>query len=266
LLLRHRQLGNAVAERCSHDPSIADELMEAVGELEEMYKGVIVATKADGAKSSSGQRVDTPRAVEAFKKQSTKTGELALGVRIKRKEAERFAAEESERKRKEALAAEEDLTGKDEVFKAGHRVAQAVHKIELDEKDLTPPAMLARAARKLADAMKQLSELSKTGSTSEIILLAREIASFVSDIVKWANKCAEECSDPLMASELRDSAAVAKNFAIQLKIICAVKAGTSADDPTTKKSLIICAQGLSKNVVNTVNVSQVAKLKKKLKG
>eukprot|EP01122_Echinamoeba_exundans_P008589 TRINITY_DN2874_c0_g1_i1.p1 TRINITY_DN2874_c0_g1~~TRINITY_DN2874_c0_g1_i1.p1 ORF type:complete len:1071 (-),score=258.53 TRINITY_DN2874_c0_g1_i1:58-3219(-) len=266
LLLRHRQLANAVVERCSHDPSVADELMEAVAELEELYKGVIVATKADGSKSAASQRVDTPKAVEAFKKQSTKTGDLALGVRIKRKEAERRAAEEAERKRKEALAAEEDLTGKDEVFKAGHRVAQAVHKIELDEADLTPPAMLARAARKLADAMKQLSELSKTGSTSEIILLAREIASFVSDIVKWANKCAEECSDPLMAAELRDSAAVAKNFSIQLKIICAVKAGTSADDPTTKKSLVICAQGLSKNVVNTVNVSQVAKLKKKLKG
>jgi len=65
--------------------------------------------------------------------------------------------------------------------------------------------------------------------------------------------------------ELRDAAAVAKNFAVQLKILCAVKAGTSQDDPTAKKSLVICAQGLSKNVINTVHVSQVAKLKKKLK-
>lgn len=266
MLLRHRQLGNAVVDRCTHDPSIANELMESISELEELYKGVIVATKSDGAKSTPSQRTETPKAVDAFKKQSLKTGDLALGVRVARKEAERRAAEEAERKRKEALAAEEDLTGKDEVFKAGHRVAQAVRSIELDEKDLSPPAMLARAAKKLADAMKQLSELSKTGSTSEIIMLAREIANFVTEIVKWSSKCAEECSDPLMAAELRDSAAVAKNFSIQLKIICAVKAGTSADDPTTKKSLVICAQGLSKNVVNTVHVSQVAKLKKKLKG
>lgn len=266
LLLRHRQLGNAVAERCVHDPSLASELMEALDGLEEQYKAVIIATKSDSAKSSASQRTETAKAVEAFKKQCAKTGDLALGVREKRKAAEAAAAAEAERKRLAALAAEEDLTGKDEMFKAGHRVAQAVHKIDLDDKDLSPPAMLARAAKKLAEAMKKLSELSKTGSTTEIIMMAREIANFVSEIVKFANRCADECSDPLMASELRDSAAVAKNFAIQLKIICAVKAGTSADDPTTKKSLIICAQGLSKNVVNTVNVSQVAKLKKKLKG
>jgi hypothetical protein len=63
----------------------------------------------------------------------------------------------------------------------------------------------------------------------------------------------------------RDAAKVATNYSIQLKIICAVKAGSPAEDPTAKKSLVLSAQGLAKSVIECVNISQIAKLKKKLR-
>jgi hypothetical protein len=262
-LLRHRQLGKAVAERCEHDPALGDKLNSAIDDLEEIYKEVIMATKvalADPSKNGEAAKV-----VEKFKKQSLVTAEIAKSVRVSRKEAEERAKVEAEKKRLAALEAEKNLEGKDEVYRAGHKVAQAVHHLLLEKDDGTPASKLARAAHQLSEAMKKLSDLANSGNITEMIMMAREIAAFVNEIVKFANQAAAECSDPHLAQELRDTAAVAKNFAIQLKIICAVKAGSAQDDPTAKKSLIICAQGLAKNVVEAVHVSQVAKLKKKLK-
>lgn len=256
-LAKHKQLIQLAAERTT-DPKHADALNNAMSKLETDFQNIVLAAK-DKLSNPSAPDTKINAAVEDFKKQSTLTGQLALKLKQIRAEAE-----ETERLRR--LKEEEEMKNKDEVYAAAHTVEKAVQRIQMEfPHDGSPAGMLAKAASEIARAMKLLSEIAKTGSKNELIMSARDIANYIAEVVKWANKCAEECSDPLLARELRDAASVAKNYSVQLKILCAVKAGMDADDPTAKKSLVICAQGMAKAVVNCVHTSQLAKLKKKLK-
>jgi len=129
LLLRHRQFANAIQERCQHDPELAEQLLNAIGLLEECYKEVIVTSKTALADPSTfllllcqyfvnlllGKIGAADVAVEKFKKLSNQTADLARGVKTSRKEAEQRAKEEAEKLRLAQLAAEADLKDKDEV-------------------------------------------------------------------------------------------------------------------------------------------------------
>jgi len=67
-----------------------------------------------------------------------------------------------------------------------------------------------------------------------------------------------------LCRELRDYGQVTKNFAVQLKILAAVKGGQILEeDPDGIQSLIICSQGVSKNLMEIVKLSQISKLKRK---
>lgn len=179
-------------------------------------------------------------------------------------EEERRRKEEAEKLAKQRQLEEEALAGKDEIYKAGHKITQAVNLSPLDD-DGSAVSLLVKAAEKIGLAMKELSELSKADSKKDVIERARSIANFVTEIQKLAARVADECSDKKLVQELKDAATVVKNFSIQLKIVCAVKGSSSENDDTANRSLINCAQGLCKNVVDCVNVARIAKLKKKLR-
>jgi ribosomal protein S21 len=258
-LLKHRHLAEQVAER-AHDQKQAEELKKAVTDLEELFPKIVLAAKDSLNKpGDTSLQAKVAANVEAFQKLSTQTGQWAASIK-----KDRLAWEESERLRR--LKEEEELKHKDEVYQAGYQVEKRVNEIKFDiGEEGTPAQMLAKAATEIAKAMKLLSDIAKTGTKKDLIINARQIANFVAEVSKWANKCADECRDPILVQELRDAAKVATNYSVQLKIICAVKAGSPAEDPTAKKSLILSAQGLAKSVIECVNISQIAKLKKKLR-
>jgi hypothetical protein len=261
-LAKHRQLANQIGEACAHDPSVAERLNAQMDKLEEVYKQIVVATKA--ATTDPSKKAVVAALVTEFQKVAAQSAEEA-------KKAKASAAAEKKRQEEEAIAAakrrkleEEELAGKNDIYRAAHKVELAVDAADDMPKDGSPASMLVFTAAKIAKAMKKLSELSESTDKAGTINQAREIATLTADIVKYANLAGAECSDPKLARELKDAAGVAKNFSIQLKIVCAVKA-SSGDDATAQKSLVTCAQGLCKNVVECVDVSRVARLKKKLR-
>lgn len=267
-LASHRQLAIQIGDANAHDPSVKKRLEAQVDKLEDVYKKIVVATSAAASETNPAAAATKKAAVETlvadFQRVAAQSAEEAqkakdsAAAEKKRQEAE---AAEAARLRKQA---EEDLAGKNEIYRAAHKVTQAVNAADDMPLDGSPASKLIFAASKVATAMKLLSELSETDDKAANINQARQIAALVAEVYKYANEAANDCSDPRLAQELRDTAAVAKNFGIQLKIVCAVKA-SSGDDATAQKSLITCAQGLCKNVVNCVDVARVAKLKKKLK-
>lgn len=145
------------------------------------------------------------------------------------------------------------------------------------EVDTSPAGSLVALANKLAKAMEQLAAMSKTGKDSlvllvssflgtkqQLIALARQIAELASQIMGLIEAACQNCRDPILCQEMRDMGHVSKNFAVQLKIICGVKANLILEeDPTVAASLITCCQGMCKAVGEVVNLSQVAKLKPK---
>ena len=93
-------------------------------------------------------------------------------------------------------------------------------------------------------------------------MLARKIADTVANIHKLIGEVCQGCRDRVLNGEMMDQGNVSKNYAIQLKILCSVKANlVLEDDPDTRQSLVICARGLCKSVNDIVNLSQIAKLK-----
>lgn len=267
-LASHRQLATQIGDANSHDPSVKKRLMAQVDQLEDTYKKIVTATAAAASETNPAAAATKRAAVDAlvaeFQKIAAKSAEEAQKAKesaaAEKKRQEEEAAEAARRRKLE----EEDLAGKNEIYRAAHKVTQAVNAADDIPLDGSPSSKLIVAASKVATAMKLLSELSETADKAANINQARQIAALVAEVHKYANEAAADCSDPKLAQELRDTANVAKNFGIQLKIVCAVKA-SSGDDSTAQKSLITCAQGLCKNVVNCVDVARVAKLKKKLR-
>lgn len=232
-------------------------------QLDDIYKQIVIATKAATTDPSKKQAVaDLVAKFQKVAAQSTEESKKAkASVEAEQKRVQAEAAEAARRRKLE----EEEMAGKNEIFKAAHKVAQAASSAEGDmPNDGSPTSMLVYTAGKMANVMKLLAELAETTDKAAAINKAREIAALTTELHKYANLAANECSDPKLAQELRNAANVAKNFSIQLKIVCAVKA-SSGDDATAQKSLVTCAQSLCKNVVECVDIARVARLKKKMK-
>jgi len=130
--------------------------------------------------------------------------------------------------------------------------------------DDTAAGSLVGLANELARLMQELAVLSKTGTKEQLIALGRKIAGMVNNIMKLIEDACANCRDPILCAEMRDMGHVSKNFAIQLKIICGVKANmVLGNDPDAAGALITSCQGMCKSVGEVVKLSQIAKLKPK---
>jgi len=258
-LLKHKAYIQAVGDRADHDPEAKQRFLDQAKQLDNLYAQLVKDSKT--ALSSPGDAAALAKVredVANFKRVAASTAKQAIDLKIGRKEAERRAEEEAKRRREEE---EREMANRDEIFRAGKNVERAVREYQ---EDGSPAGQLVKFANQIALAMQKLSELAKSGSKRDIIMGAREIANYVKEIVKNAKLAAAQCKDPILARELVDAAEVANNFGVQIKIVAAVKASSDDNDPTAKKSLVICCQGLTKSVIETVNVAQYAKLRKKL--
>lgn len=262
LVSKQAHLLNVIADsKCSHDKELSNNMKQVANNLEDTYLKIVQMTKE--ALSNPSSQPKYVALIKDLKENTEKSIELS-DLAKKSVEAEKLRMkQELERLEAERRKAEEELKDKDEIYRLGHKITESTQLSSLED-DGSSVSMLIKAADLIGKAMKQLSELSKSNSKKEIIQNARDIANFVNEIQKYALRVSNECSDPILAKEMIDSSKVVKNFAIQMKIVCAVKSSSEENDPTAHKSLVNCAQGLCKNVLNCVNIAKIAKLKKKL--
>jgi len=207
----------------------------------------------------------------ALAKQAALTAQLAQDIKKGKVEAEAKQAEmirlahearlrEEEEKKKKIELAMPALCIK-EIFVAATEITNLT--AGLDD-DASAAGSLVGLAKLLAKKMQDLAILGKTGKKEDLIALGREIAGLLTNIMKFIEEACANCRDPILCQEMRDMGHVAKNFAIQLKIICGVKANMILEnDPDAANALITSSQGICRSVTEIVKLSQVAKLKPK---
>ncbi len=81
------------------------------------------------------------------------------------------------------------------------------------------------------------------------------------EIGKHSEEMCKSCRDPKTIDNLRSSAAAARNFGIQLKILCAVKTASEVVDSTTEGQLVTCGKGLATAVIGLIDAAEVGALK-----
>jgi len=260
-----------VADRCTFDPNLGEQLITETNKLDPLLMEVEKKSEVVKKNPSDQKAVKALReAADAFQQQSTKTGELAQKIKHGRKEAEERAKEEARRAEEEArrLAEERKMkaaqavpVGIKEIWMDAQSLLEATQAIKYDN---SPIGDLVRLAEELAKLMQQLAAQSKTGTKKDIIMLSRKIADTISNIHTLIGKVCDGCRDQVLNGEMMGQGNVSKNYGIQLKILGSVKANmVLEDDPDTRQSLVICARGLCKSVNDIVSLSQVAKLKPK---
>jgi len=149
------------------------------------------------------------------------------------------------------------------VFQAAQQLDSAVKAKHLDD---SPLGKLFAASQSIAADMAALSAFAAQGNKKEMILAARRIADAVKQFVANANKIAAETNDPVLKANILASAQAAGNYAVQLKIVAAVKAASDENDPTAETQLISCAQGLCSAVGTCAFSSESATVKNAARG
>jgi len=163
-------------------------------------------------------------------------------------------------KKKEKELAEAIPIGIKEVYIAGQEIEQISNQYEKDDSAF---GQLVEKSGDLGHILSELASLAKIGTPKDIIQKSKEIAGLVNSISKFIDDICKECPDKVLCRELKDYGQVTKNFSVQLKILAAVKGSQILeDDPDGIQSLIICSQGLSKNIMEIIKLAQISKLKR----
>jgi len=138
---------------------------------------------------------------------------------------------------------------------------QAVRNLVVDPN--SPEGRLFGLAKTIADELAKLHAAAKSGSKHDIIMCSRQIATLVSQVLAQAQEAAAKCTDRRLSETLLTQAQAAKNFAVQLKILTAVKAATAEEDPTVKALLVKCSKQLANSMIKAISAAEVTKLRSK---
>jgi len=184
------------------------------------------------------------------------------------------------------------------VAEAAEVLETATRDLSIDD---SPIGKLYSASQLIGLEMAKLSAAAARGDKKEMIRAARALAAATVDMNKYALAVAQGCrgivpysllpakdrllfslfrfsfsfsfpfsrsffvSRSLLDPETRDylisMALAAKNFGVQLKILCAVKASSEGVDKTAEGQLITCAKGLTHAVIEAINYAEIAELK-----
>jgi len=125
--------------------------------------------------------------------------------------------------------------------------------------DKTSEGKIFAAMKDIAALMAKLADASKRGAKREIIELSRQICQITVSTLTQAMESAGTCTDQQLSDNMLTNAQAAKNFATQLKILCAVKASTSDDDPTVKAQLVKCAKNISQALTTLCKTAETVK-------
>ena len=147
----------------------------------------------------------------------------------------------------------------DKVMVAAHQVTNFVNKAATPV--LPEEKTLLEISTDLGKEMEKLALYARQGNKTEMIATAKKIAGMISHIEKLTKEISNKCKNPLLKQQLLQVASAPQNFAVQLKIICAVKDRTSNDDKSASAQLVTCAQGLANSVTQTLSAAHAASLK-----
>jgi len=151
------------------------------------------------------------------------------------------------------------LTSDDKIMQAAYDVSNAAR--DASEPRILEQKTLLGIVAALAKEMEALSLAAQNNSKKDMISYARNIAEMISQVQNLAAIIADKCGDKRLKDQLLSISKVPKNFAIQLKIISAVKASSGENDASAKSQLVICAQSLANSVVSTLKAAEAAQLK-----
>ncbi|PRP73263.1 hypothetical protein PROFUN_16891, partial [Planoprotostelium fungivorum] len=146
---------------------------------------------------------------------------------------------------------------KDAILDAAQNVSNAasVNPVNQEHKNLLD------IAQAIALEMAKLSEAAARKDKAGMIESAKKIAGMLGKIQTFSDDIAGKCKDPILRERLQAISRVPQNFAVQLKIIAAVKSGSGANDNSAKHQLVTCAQSLCNSVIKTVEAAQSAAIK-----
>jgi len=111
--------------------------------------------------------------------------------------------------------------------------------------------------------MENLSRAAQTKNKKEMIASARRLAGMVAKVQSLATEIANKSNDPVLREQLLSICKVPKNFAVQLKILCAVKATSGEDDAAAEAQLLTCAKGVANSVISTLRTAEAASISAK---
>ena len=132
-----------------------------------------------------------------------------------------------------------------------------------EEREDTPQGRVYRASHEIAGLMTELASLAAVNNKEGMISTGRKIATSTNAITTYAQPIAALCSDPTLRGDVVGNAQSAQNYAVQLKILCAVKAASAEDDPdddSVKDQLVTAANGLASSIVGTAKACQSASI------
>ena len=131
------------------------------------------------------------------------------------------------------------------------------------EREDTPQGRVYRASHEIAGLMTELASLAAVNNKEGMISTGRKIATSTNAITTYAQPIAALCSDPTLRGDVVGNAQSAQNYAVQLKILCAVKAASAEGDPdddSVKDQLVTAANGLASSIVGTAKACQSASI------
>jgi len=155
---------------------------------------------------------------------------------------------------------------KPKVQEAKDAIMMAASQLKSVTREVGAPAIpeqkeLIEIAKAIAAEMEKLSIAAREGNKKEMITAARNIAGLVTKVQEFSGLIANKCLDPKLKEKLLQLSRVPKNFAVQLKIISAVKATSGDNDYAAVAQLVTCAEGVANSVVLTVKAGEAASIK-----
>eukprot|EP01113_Clastostelium_recurvatum_P015767 TRINITY_DN1886_c0_g1_i4.p1 TRINITY_DN1886_c0_g1~~TRINITY_DN1886_c0_g1_i4.p1 ORF type:complete len:1752 (+),score=603.75 TRINITY_DN1886_c0_g1_i4:245-5500(+) len=253
-------LARALARQAS-TPARAQELSSAAAELDKAARLLPrVALEAAAKPSDKAKQEAFAQAVNAMRVANRKLVANGQEERVVRERAEQERVR-AEQERLEAERQARERAKQDEMASAALRVQESIKDVKVDN---TVWGKLYGTARDIAQLMEQMSAMSAANDKRGMIETARQLAVQSATYVQQAKAAAEKCTDPKLKDQIMIHSQAAKNWAVQLKVITAVKAASDDDDASsTRAQLVKCAKSLAKEVVSCVDATKIAAIRSK---
>eukprot|EP01105_Mastigella_eilhardi_P013260 TRINITY_DN3012_c0_g1_i2.p1 TRINITY_DN3012_c0_g1~~TRINITY_DN3012_c0_g1_i2.p1 ORF type:complete len:1176 (+),score=293.86 TRINITY_DN3012_c0_g1_i2:187-3528(+) len=158
-------------------------------------------------------------------------------------EADRRRAEEEERRQKEEQAKAAQVAAEEAIMQAARALEAQI--LESSRK-AHAQTNLMNTGQTLSDWMVRLAIAAKARDGVATIDAGKHIGTLVQQMCLHAKEVALHCADVRVKQQIEAWCGTIQNHAQQLRILCAVKASSTAEDPTAKSNLIKCTQNIAK--------------------
>lgn len=237
--------GRRLAEECD-DPVLKKKILDACDDLESLSPKIVAETK---------NALMNPDDKDAQNRLAKLLDQARADNKVIMDAAEIIRANRNKPKPRPNIS-EPKFVDKVDPKDAIMVAASNVSKVSREQKGVTPEHQeLIDLANAIGKEMEKLSSSATQNNKKDMITISRNIAEMVQRIQGLSTSIANKCTDVKLKERLLSLCRVPKNFAVQLKIISAVKATSGDNDRTAEAQLIACAQGVSQSVVQVITAA-----------